>query len=91
MHVDIEIINNAVEQEPFYELIAMHSAKTDLTLLGIPNYNIEKQALYVLKTNHLFETIGSSLLVKASNNFNEIELDVGIDKKISSEISKEYQ
>ena len=73
--VEIEIINNAVEQKPFYELIKEHSAATDLTLLGIPNYKIEKQAEFILKTNHLFETIGSTLLVKAANNFNVLDLD----------------
>ncbi len=84
--VEIEIINNVIEQEPFYNLIARHSAATDLTLLGIPNFNIKKQALFVLKTSDLFETIGSALLVKASNNFNEIELDVGMNKNTYDEI-----
>jgi len=73
--VEIKIINNAVEQKPFYDIIAQNSASTDLTLVGIPNYKIEKQAEFVLKTNHLFETIGSTLLVKAANNFNVLDLD----------------
>lgn len=74
--VEIRIINNAVEQKPFYNIIEQQSAATDLTLVGIPNYRIEKQAEFVLKTNHLFETIGSTLLVKAANNFNELDLDL---------------
>jgi solute carrier family 12 (sodium/potassium/chloride transporter), member 2 len=73
--VEIEIINNAVEQRPYYDIIAQHSAYTDLTLVGIPDYKIEKQAEFVLKTNQLFETIGSTLLVKAANNFNVLDLD----------------
>jgi len=89
--VEIEIINNAVEQEPFYDLIALHSLETDLTILGIPDYNIQKQALYVIKTNQLFETIGSALLVKASKNFNEIELDIGMDDTMSSVKIEEYK
>ncbi len=75
VNVEIEIINNAVEQKPFYNLIEEQSKTTDLTIIGIPNYQIEKQAEFVLKTNHLFETIGSTLLVKASNNFNVLDLD----------------
>jgi amino acid transporter len=75
VQVDIKIINNAVEQEPFYNLIGQHSKATDLTLIGIPNYKIEKQAEFVLKTNQLFESIGSTLLVKAANNFNVLDLD----------------
>ncbi len=73
--VDIKIINNAVEQKPFYTIIKEHSESTNLTLVGIPNYKIEKQAEFVLKTNDLFETIGSTLLVKASHNFNILDLD----------------
>lgn len=76
VNVQIKIINNAVEQKPFYDIIAEESATTDLSLVGIPNYKIEKQAEFVLKTNHLFETIGSTLLVKAANNFNELDLDL---------------
>tara|TARA_R110002096_G_scaffold46728_2_gene124991 strand:+ start:2651 stop:4834 length:2184 start_codon:yes stop_codon:yes gene_type:complete len=75
INVEIQIINNAVEQEPFYSLIKQHSETTDLTVIGIPNYKIEKQAEFVLKTNDLFETIGSTLLVKAANNFNVLDLD----------------
>lgn len=75
INVEIIIINNAVEQDPFYSLITKHSETTDLTVIGIPNYKIEKQAEFVLKTNDLFETIGSTLLVKAANNFNVLDLD----------------
>ena len=81
VNVEISIINNAVEQNPFYTIIQKQSASTDLTLVGIPNYQIEKQAEFVLKTNNLFETIGSTLLVKAANNFNELDLDL-IERQI---------
>ncbi|MEO6347827.1 MAG: amino acid permease, partial [Aquaticitalea sp.] len=73
--VDILIIDNAVEQESFYNIIKQHSKSTDLTLIGIPNYKIEQQAEFVLKTNDLFGVIGSTLLVKASNNFNVLDLN----------------
>jgi len=73
--VEIKIINNAVEQESFYNIIKENSNSTDLTVIGIPNYKIEKQAEFILKTNDLFEAIGSTLLVKAANNFNVLDLD----------------
>lgn len=75
VNVIIKIINNAVEQKAFYDIIEEESATTDLTLVGIPNFKIEKQAEFVLRTNQLFETIGSTLLVKAANNFNVLDLD----------------
>jgi amino acid transporter len=73
--VEITIINNAVEQEAFYSLIKQYSKTSDLTVIGIPNYQIQKQAAFVIKTNDLFESIGSTLLVKAANNFNVLDLD----------------
>lgn len=75
VNVEIEIIDNAVQQIAFYHLIKKYSATTNLTLLGIPNYKIEQQAEFIIKTNQLFETIGSTLLVKAANNFNVLDLD----------------
>ncbi len=76
VNVEIKIINNAVEQIPFYNIIEEHSATTNLTIVGIPNFKIEKQTEFVLKTNNLFDVIGSTLLVKAANNFNELDLDL---------------
>ncbi len=75
VNVEIVIINNAVEQESFYSIIEENSINTNLTIIGIPNFKIEKQAEFVVKTNHLFEVLGSTLLVKASNNFNVLDLD----------------
>ncbi len=81
VNVEIKIINNAVEQKAFYDIIEEQSGSTDLTLVGIPNYKIEKQTEFILKTNHLFEIIGSTLLVKAANNFNVLDLDFSKKKK----------
>ena len=75
VNIEVKIIDNAVEQIAFYELIKQYSGTTDLTLVGIPNYKIEQQAEFIVKTNQLFETIGSTLLVKAANNFNVLDLD----------------
>ncbi|MEL4454764.1 Na-K-Cl cotransporter [Lutimonas vermicola] len=87
VNVVIKIINNAVEQRAFYDIIKEESATTDLTLVGIPNFQIEKQAEFVLKTNHLFEAIGSTLLVKAANNFNVLDLDFVNSEDFQSEIA----
>ena len=76
VNVEIKIINNAVAQKKFYKIIEEESKATNLTIIGIPNFNIEKQTEFVLKTTHLFESIGSTLLVKAAHNFNELDLDL---------------
>jgi len=75
VNIEIKIIDNAVQQIAFYDLIKQYSGATDLTLVGIPNYKIEQQAEFIVKTNQLFETIGSTLLVKAANNFNVLDLN----------------
>ena len=81
VNVEIIIMNNAVEQKAFYDIIEEQSATTDLTLVGIPNFQIKKQAEFVLRTNNLFESIGSTLLVKAANNFNVLDLNF-VEKKV---------
>ena len=80
VNVKIKIINNAVEQKTFYNIIEEESKATNLTIVGIPDYNIEKQAEFVLMTNNLFESIGSTLLVRAAHNFNELDLHL-LNKK----------
>jgi len=80
VNIEIKIIDNAVEQIAFYDLIKQYSGATDLTLVGIPNYKIEQQAEFIVKTNQLFETIGSTLLVKAANNFNVLDLNFNKEK-----------
>jgi len=75
VNIEIEINDNVLQQIAFYDLIKKYSATTDLTLVGIPNYKIEQQTEFIIKTNQLFETIGSTLLVKAANNFNVLDLD----------------
>ena len=82
VNVEIVVINNGVEQKPFYKIIAIQSANTDLTLLGIPNIKTEKQADFIVNTTQLFNTIGSTLMVKASNNFNELKFDVNQESNI---------
>jgi solute carrier family 12 sodium/potassium/chloride transporter 2 len=84
---EIKIINNGVEQKPFYDIIELQSANTDLIVLGIPNIPADKQAAFVLKTNELFETIGTTLLVKASDDFNELDLDFSQEKRVAAKQS----
>jgi len=86
VNIEIVVINNGVEQRPFYDIIALQSATTDLILLGIPNIKTEKQAAFVLNTSNLFESIGSTILVKASNNFNKLELDLAEVAGVSTEV-----
>ena len=88
VNAEIKIINNGVEQKSFYRIIELQSAKTDLILIGIPDVKINKQAKYILNTDELFETVGSTLLVKASADFNKLDLNF-VQKDATSEIKSE--
>lgn len=71
---EIKVINNEVDQKPFYELMKIHSGEADLVFVGIPEIDEEHQKRFVEETNSLVGTIGTTLLVKASSNFDETDL-----------------
>lgn len=70
----IKIIGNALEKKPIYELMKIYSADTDLIILGIPEVRLEKIQDFVSKTNDLVSTIGTTLLVKASSRFDDVDV-----------------
>jgi solute carrier family 12 sodium/potassium/chloride transporter 2 len=70
----IKIIGNALEKKPIYELMKIYSADTDLIILGIPEVRMEKVQDFVSKTNDLVSTIGTTLLVKASSHFDDVDV-----------------
>ncbi len=76
IEADIKIINNSVDQKPFYELMKIHSSKADLVMVGIPEIEEENSTDFVNKTNTLVNTIGTTLLVKASSQFDETDLKI---------------
>jgi len=70
----IKIISNKVDQIPIYELMKIHSSEADLVFVGIPEITDPKS--FIEKTNELVNTIGTTLLVKASSHFDETDLKV---------------
>ncbi len=78
---EIKIINNAVEQRPFYKIIEIMSSDIDLVMIGVPDVKTENQPKFVYNTNNLLEIIGTTLLVKASNDFNTLDLNIQKDIK----------
>ena len=68
----IKVIGNATDNRELYELMKIYSSDTDLVLVGIPEVQLEEAGTFVGHTNDLVSTIGTTLLVKASTQFNEI-------------------
>ena len=70
----IKIIANSLDKIPIYELMKVQSAEADLVFVGIPEVDEPKD--FIAQTNELVNTIGTTLLVKASSQFEETDLKV---------------
>ncbi|MFT5822935.1 MAG: amino acid transporter [Crocinitomix sp.] len=74
VNAEIKIINNEVDQKPIYDLMKMHSSEADLVFVGIPEILPNEREEFVTRTNNLVGVIGTTLLVKASSQFEETDL-----------------
>lgn len=81
MRIDAElkIINNEIEQKPFYDIMKAESQASDLVFLGVPEIEKGKELEFVNETNNLMLNIGSVVLVKASTTFKDLHLGISID------------
>ena len=86
VNAEIKIINNELDQKPLYELMKIHSSDADLVFVGIPEIEEGDVQSFVDNTNNLVKTIGTTLLVKASSQFEETDLKIEhIDIKAETE------
>ncbi len=82
IEAEIKIINNQIEQKPFYELIRTESLDTDLIILGLPDIQEGKEEMFVENTSKLMQDIGTVILIKASSQFKNLNLGFS-DVKLS--------
>ncbi|MFT4601703.1 MAG: amino acid transporter [Arenicella sp.] len=73
---EIKIVNNEIDKKPIYDLMKVHSSEADLVFVGIPDIGEEEVETFVERTNNLVGTIGTTLLVKASSQFDETDLKI---------------
>jgi len=86
VQAEIKIVNNEIDKKPFYELMKVHSSEADLIFVGIPEIEEGQEKNFVDNTNVLVNTIGTTLLVKASSQFAETDLKIEhIDLKSETE------
>ncbi|MEO9531526.1 MAG: hypothetical protein ABJG68_14575 [Crocinitomicaceae bacterium] len=86
IEAEIKIVNNELDKKPIYELMKVHSSEADLVFVGIPDIEEGEVDSFVNRTNNLVHTIGTTLLVKASSQFEETDLKIEhIDLKSESE------
>ncbi len=78
---EIKIINNEVENSPFYNIIRKESKTADLVFIGIPPILAGKEKEFVERTNSLLHEIGTVVLIKASSLFRELSLGINFKQK----------
>ena len=79
LDADVKVINNAIEQKNFQEIIRVESAHSDFTIIGIPPLNTRDPLSYVDFVNQIANDLGSVLMIHASSFFEE--LYVGINQE----------
>ena len=90
---EIKIINTALEHRTYYEIIQSESAKADLIYLELPELGSENKQEFFEKTDALCHEIGTVVLYRASNYFENIDLGLrsstevhDVDKPIAEPI-----
>jgi amino acid transporter len=74
INADIVIINNEIEDKPFYDLIRIESASSDITFLSIPEIEEGRENEFLEKMYMLCTDIGSVVLIKASTQFKRLNI-----------------
>jgi len=72
--IDIKIINNELDARPKKEIIQAESEKTDLVILEIPDHRFNQLEKYYEEINQTLDGLGSSLLINASDEFEELDV-----------------
>lgn len=78
IEAEVKIINNEVEQTPFYDIIRAESKSADVVFIGIPFIQAGKEKEFVERTNILLHKIGTVVLLSASSLFKELNLGVNL-------------
>jgi amino acid transporter len=84
IEAEIKVINNEVEQRPFYDILQTESLNTDLIFMGIPEIKEGHEQQFVDDTNKLIQQVGSLFLVKASSFFKSLQIGASIKKDMAS-------
>ncbi len=79
--IDIKVVNNSIDKLSAYQLIERESSESDLTIVGLPNRRYEAIDVFLEEINKLLPTMGSTLLINASDQFEEYDLE--LDEKVS--------
>lgn len=74
LNAEIKIINNEIDKKPDKDIIAEESQKTDLTVLGVPENRFRDFGKYFDRINDKVSSVGSSLIINASTDFEDLDV-----------------
>ncbi len=80
--VEIKLVNNSIDKLPIFELIGRESSTADLTIIGLPNQRYENMDAFVNEVNKLLPSLGSTLLINASDQFDVFDLELEDRKSV---------
>ncbi|MFY0675636.1 MAG: amino acid permease, partial [Bacteroidia bacterium] len=81
LEADIKIINNEIEKRSSKEIITEESKKSDLTVLGVPENRFRDFGKYFDRINETVSNVGSSLIINASSDFEDLEVVTQVKAK----------
>lgn len=87
INLEIRIINTALVQRSFYEIVQYESAEADLVYLELPDLIEGSEHEFFQKTDQLCKEIGTVILYKGSSEFDNI--DLGIRARTLEELTAE--
>ncbi|MCG8309524.1 MAG: amino acid permease [Cytophagales bacterium] len=85
--IEINVVNNSVEKLSSFELIGRDSSDADLCIVGLPNRKYENMDSFMVEINKLLPLMGSTLLINASSQFEEYDLE--LSEKIAAVVKDE--
>lgn len=74
LNAQVKVINNQLEQKPFYSIIQEESYASDLVLMELPEIEQQSAAEFIEGNNRLLEKIGTVVMLNASTTFPEIDI-----------------
>ncbi|MEP1033483.1 hypothetical protein [Ekhidna sp.] len=85
LDADIKIINNEVDKKSDKEIIEIESSLSDLTVLGVPANRFRDFGKYFDEINDTVSSVGSSLVINASVDFEDLEVVTKVKAKQEEE------
>jgi amino acid transporter len=79
LEAEVKIININIKQKSIYEIIQAESYNSDLTIMGIPEIEKDKENKFVERINNLCKNVGTVIFIKSSSYFKE--QNIGSRKK----------